>query len=42
MPMIDIFASSDLFPAGTDRQLGEKLTLAVLRPKGWLTPVHFI
>jgi hypothetical protein len=31
MPMIDVYAPSDLLPPGTDRQLGEKLTLAVLK-----------
>jgi glyoxylase-like metal-dependent hydrolase (beta-lactamase superfamily II) len=28
MPMIDVYAAADLFPAGADRQLGEELTLA--------------
>src|ERR1700722_18379810 len=28
MPMIDVYAAADLFSAGTDRQLGEQLTLA--------------
>src|SRR5580698_3072747 len=34
MPMIDVYAASDLFPAGTDRQLGEAMTLALLRAEG--------
>jgi hypothetical protein len=41
MPMIDIFAASDLFPAGADRQLGEELTLAVLRAEGVVKPGPF-
>ncbi len=27
MPMIDVYTPADLFPAGTDRQLGEALSL---------------
>src|SRR5258707_13849176 len=34
MPMIDVYAAADLFPAGADRQLGEELTLALLRAEG--------
>ncbi|MET0542649.1 MAG: hypothetical protein ABWZ88_12920 [Variovorax sp.] len=41
MPMIDVYAAADLFPAGTDRQLGEALTLAVLRAEGVPTPGPF-
>ena len=41
MPMIDIYAASDLFPAGTDRQLAEELTSAVLRAEGVVTPGPF-
>ena len=41
MPMIDVFAGSDLFPAGADRQLGEELTLAVLRAEGVVKPSPF-
>jgi phenylpyruvate tautomerase PptA (4-oxalocrotonate tautomerase family) len=41
MPMIDVYAAADLFPAGTDRQLGEALTLAVLRAEGVPAPGHF-
>jgi phenylpyruvate tautomerase PptA (4-oxalocrotonate tautomerase family) len=42
MPMIDVYAAADLFPAGSDRQLGEQLTLAVLRAEGVTapSPVH--
>ncbi|EYF04113.1 tautomerase family protein [Chondromyces apiculatus] len=38
MPIIDVYASADLFPAGTDRQLAEALTQAVLRAEGVATP----
>jgi hypothetical protein len=31
MPMIDVYAAADLFPAGTDRTLAEELTGASLR-----------
>ena len=41
MPMIDVYAAADLFPAGTDRQLGEALTMAVLRAEGVATPGPF-
>ncbi len=41
MPMIDVYAAADLFPAGTDRQLGEELTLAVLRAEGVASPGAF-
>lgn len=41
MPMIDVYAPADLFPAGTDRQLGEALTLAVLRAEGVPNPGPF-
>src|SRR5258708_32639721 len=34
MPMIDVYAAADLFPPGADRQLGEELTLALLRAEG--------
>lgn len=39
--MIDVYAREDLFPAGTDRQLGEQLTFAVLRAEGVKTPGPF-
>ena len=38
MPMIDVYARADLFPAGADRQLGEELTAAVLRAEGVTNP----
>lgn len=41
MPMIDVYAPADLFPAGTDRQLGVELTLAVLHAEGVTTPGPF-
>ena len=41
MPMIDVYAASDLFPAGTDRELGEALTRAVLRAEGVPNPGPF-
>ena len=34
MPMIDVYAPSDLFPDGVDRELAEDLTLALLRAEG--------
>src|SRR5256712_4116994 len=34
MPMIDLYAVADLFPAHADRQLAEELTLALLRAEG--------
>jgi hypothetical protein len=42
MPMIDVYAPNDLLPAGSDRRIGEELTLAVLRAEGVssLTPFH--
>jgi phenylpyruvate tautomerase PptA (4-oxalocrotonate tautomerase family) len=30
MPMIDVYAPHDLLPSGSDRRIGEALTLAVL------------
>src|SRR5690348_4409122 len=41
MPMIDVYAAAGLFPKGSDRQLGEQLTLAVLRAEGVATPGKF-
>jgi phenylpyruvate tautomerase PptA (4-oxalocrotonate tautomerase family) len=41
MPMIDIYAPADLFPADADRQLGEALTLAILRAEGVAVPGPF-
>jgi hypothetical protein len=34
MPMIDVYAPNDLLPAGSDRRIGEELTLAVLKAAG--------
>ena len=41
MPMIDVYAPSDLLPSGTDRRIGEELTRAVLRAEGVSTPGPF-
>ena len=41
MPMIDIYAPADLFPADADRQLGEALTMAILRAEGVAVPGPF-
>ncbi len=41
MPMIDVYAPSDLFPVGTDGRLGHELTMAVLRAEGVATPGPF-
>jgi phenylpyruvate tautomerase PptA (4-oxalocrotonate tautomerase family) len=41
MPMIDVYAAADLIPAGSDRELGEALTRAVLRAEGVATPGPF-
>jgi hypothetical protein len=41
MPMIDVYSRSDLFPTGTDRQLGQELTAAVLRAEGVAQPGAF-
>jgi len=38
VPMIDVTAAADLFPAGSDRQLAEELTQALLRAEGVTTP----
>jgi phenylpyruvate tautomerase PptA (4-oxalocrotonate tautomerase family) len=39
MPMIDIYAPADLFPADADERLGTELTHAVLRAEGHNGPV---
>jgi len=39
MPMIDVYAPADLFPADADAQLGTELTHAVLRAEGHESPV---
>ena len=43
MPMIDVYAATDLFAAGTGRQLAEELTKALLRAEGVtaLGPIQF-
>jgi phenylpyruvate tautomerase PptA (4-oxalocrotonate tautomerase family) len=38
MPMIDVYAAADLFPATADRPLAEQLTAALLRAEGVATP----
>jgi phenylpyruvate tautomerase PptA (4-oxalocrotonate tautomerase family) len=38
MPMIDVYAAADLFPADADRTLAEQLTAALLRAEGVATP----
>jgi phenylpyruvate tautomerase PptA (4-oxalocrotonate tautomerase family) len=39
--MIDVYVPSDLLAAGTDRRIGEALTLAVLRAEGVTAPTPF-
>lgn len=41
MPMIDVYAPADIFPADADEQLGNELALAVLRAEGVASPVPF-
>ena len=41
MPMIDVYAPSDLLPTGSDRRIGEELTRAVLRAEGVSAPSPF-
>jgi phenylpyruvate tautomerase PptA (4-oxalocrotonate tautomerase family) len=38
MPMIDVYAASDLFPEGSDRALAAELTAALLRAEGVTAP----
>jgi phenylpyruvate tautomerase PptA (4-oxalocrotonate tautomerase family) len=38
MPMIDVYAVADLFPADADRHLAEELTAALLRAEGVVSP----
>jgi phenylpyruvate tautomerase PptA (4-oxalocrotonate tautomerase family) len=38
MPMIDVYAAADLFPADADRRLAEELTAALLRAEGVVSP----
>ncbi|MDI5970759.1 hypothetical protein POF50_015660 [Streptomyces sp. SL13] len=41
MPMIDVYAPADLFPADADEKLGNELTHAVLRAEGVAEPGPF-
>ncbi len=41
MPMIDVYAAADTFPADADERLGHELTYAVLRAEGVVTPGPF-
>jgi phenylpyruvate tautomerase PptA (4-oxalocrotonate tautomerase family) len=41
MPMIDVYAPADLFPADADATLGDELTHAVLRAEGVASPGPF-
>ena len=41
MPMIDVYAPADLFPANADGALGDELTHAVLRAERVATPGPF-
>src|SRR2546425_824009 len=41
MPMIDVYAPTDLLPIGSDRRIGEELTRAVLRAEGVSAPSPF-
>ncbi|MFG2036553.1 4-oxalocrotonate tautomerase family protein [Dactylosporangium sp. NPDC048998] len=38
MPMIDVYAPADLFPAGADRELAARLTAALLHAEGVAEP----
>ena len=38
MPMIDVYAAADLFPADADRPLAEQLTRALLKAEGVESP----
>src|SRR5229473_6662397 len=38
MPMIDVYAPNDLLPSGSDRRIGQALTLAALRAEGVAAP----
>jgi phenylpyruvate tautomerase PptA (4-oxalocrotonate tautomerase family) len=38
MPMIDVYAAADLFPADADRRLAEELTAALLKAEGVVSP----
>jgi phenylpyruvate tautomerase PptA (4-oxalocrotonate tautomerase family) len=41
MPMIDVYAPADIFPADADEELGRELTHAVLRAEGVVQPGPF-
>jgi phenylpyruvate tautomerase PptA (4-oxalocrotonate tautomerase family) len=41
MPMIDVYAPADIFPADADEYLGHELTHAVLRAEGVAQPGPF-
>src|ERR1700722_10287507 len=41
MPMIDVYAPADMFPASADEELGRELTHAVLRAEGVAQPGPF-
>lgn len=38
MPMIDVYAPENLFPAGSDGKLGHDLAMAVIRAEGVTSP----
>jgi phenylpyruvate tautomerase PptA (4-oxalocrotonate tautomerase family) len=38
VPMIDVYAAADLFPAHADRQLAQELTAALLKAEGVASP----
>jgi phenylpyruvate tautomerase PptA (4-oxalocrotonate tautomerase family) len=38
MPMIDVYAAADLFPADADRRLAEELAAALLKAEGVVNP----
>ncbi len=38
MPMIDVYAAANLFPADADRRLAEELTAALLKAEGVVNP----
>ncbi|HYA66396.1 MAG TPA: hypothetical protein VEE84_06890 [Burkholderiaceae bacterium] len=41
MPMIDVYAATDLFPTDADRALGAALCMAILRAEGVADPGAF-
>lgn len=41
MPMVDVYAPADLFPADSDEQLAHELTAAVLRAEGVAQPSQY-